>query len=113
LPVGRDSTDAEFQARHQTYIFYIFCREKEYRLSPPLPSILDRRVRGEGSMQYSTAYVVAVTTLVAGALVLGLGSGASYAAKSKPVVVKVSQAAAPSQPVRLRYYGGPKSPMYP
>jgi hypothetical protein len=108
----RDSTDVEFQARHQTYLFYISRREKEYRLSPPPPSILDRRVRGEGSMKSSTAYVVAVTTLVAGALVLGLGSGASYAAKSKPVVVKVSQAA-PSQPVRLRYYGGPKSPMYP
>jgi hypothetical protein len=63
-------------------------------------------------MQYSKAYVVAVTALVAGALVLGLGNGASYAAKSKPVFVRVSQAP-PVQPVRLRYYGGPKSPMYP
>jgi hypothetical protein len=77
-----------------------------------MPSILDRRrVRGEGSMQSSKTYVVAVTALVAGALV-PLGCGASHAAKSKPVVVKVSQAA-PAQPVRLRYYGGPKSPMSP
>jgi hypothetical protein len=63
-------------------------------------------------MQSSTAYIVAVATLVAGALVLVLSSDASYAAKSKQVVVRVSQAP-PSQPVRLRYYGGPKSPMYP
>jgi hypothetical protein len=63
-------------------------------------------------MQSITANVVAITALVAGALVLVLGSDASYAAKSKQVVVRVSQAP-PSQPVRLRYYGGPKSPMYP
>jgi hypothetical protein len=63
-------------------------------------------------MQTSTAYVVAVTTFVAGAFVLGLGSVASHAAKSKSVVVRVSQAPS-QQPVRLRYYGGPKSPMYP
>jgi hypothetical protein len=63
-------------------------------------------------MQSINVYVVAVTALVAGALVVGLGSDASYAAKSKQVVVRVSQAS-PSQPVRLRYYGGPKSPMYP
>jgi hypothetical protein len=63
-------------------------------------------------MPYSKVSILAATTFVASALVVGLGSGASYAAKSKPVVVKVSQAA-PAQPVRLRYYGGPKSPMSP
>jgi hypothetical protein len=61
-------------------------------------------------MRFSLAYAVAVT-IVAGALVIVIGSGCSFAGKSRPVVVKVSQAS--SQPVRLRYYGGPKSPMYP
>jgi hypothetical protein len=60
-------------------------------------------------MRFS-AYAVA-TAVVACALVIGLGSDYSVAGKSRSVVVKVSQP--PSQPVKLRYYGGPKSPMYP
>ncbi len=60
-------------------------------------------------MQFS-AYAIA-TAIVASALVFGLGSDYSFAAKSRSVVVRVSQP--PSQPVKLRYYGGPKSPMYP
>jgi hypothetical protein len=60
-------------------------------------------------MRFS-AYAVA-TAIVASALVMGLGSDHSFASKSRPVVVKVSQAS--NQPVKLRYYGGPKSPMYP
>jgi hypothetical protein len=67
---------------------------------------------GEGSMRFS-AYAV-VTAIVASALVIGLGSAHSFAGKSRSVVVKVSQASqASNQPVKLRYYGGPKSPMYP
>jgi hypothetical protein len=64
-------------------------------------------------MRFS-AYAVA-TAIVASALVIGFGSDYSFAGKSKPVVVKVSQASSQpiSQPVKLRYYGGPKSPMYP
>jgi hypothetical protein len=64
---------------------------------------------GEGSMRFS-AHAVA-TAIVASALVIALGSDYGFAGKSRSVVVKVSQA--PSQPVKLRYYGGPKSPMYP
>jgi hypothetical protein len=63
----------------------------------------------EGSMRFS-AYAVA-TAIVARALVIGLGSDYGFAGKSRTVVVKVSQAS--SQPVKMRYYGGPKSPMYP
>jgi hypothetical protein len=67
---------------------------------------------GEGSMRFS-AYEVA-TAIVASALVIGLGNAHSFAGKSRSVVVKVSQASqASNQPVKLRYYGGPKSPMYP
>jgi hypothetical protein len=64
-------------------------------------------------MQFS-AYAVA-TAIVASALVIGFGSEYSFAGKSKSGVVRVSQASSPpiSQPVKLRYYGGPKSPMYP
>jgi hypothetical protein len=63
-------------------------------------------------MRFS-AYAVA-TAIVVSALVMGLGSAHSSAGKSKPVVVKVSRASqASNQPVKLRYYGGPKSPMYP
>jgi hypothetical protein len=61
-------------------------------------------------MRFSLAYAVA-TTIVASALVIGFGGDSSFAGKSRTVVVKVSQP--PSQPVKLRYYGGPKSPMYP
>jgi hypothetical protein len=63
-------------------------------------------------MQFSISDAVA-RTIAAGALVIILGCGYSYAdrTKSKPVIAKVSQAS--SQPVKLRYYGGPKSPMYP
>jgi hypothetical protein len=57
-----------------------------------------------------SAYAVAAA-IVASALVIGLGSDYSFAGKSRSVVAKVAQA--PSQPVKLRYYGGPKSPMYP
>jgi hypothetical protein len=60
-------------------------------------------------MRFS-AYAVA-TVIVASALVIGLGSDCSFAGKSRAVAVKVSQAS--TQPVKLRYYGGPKSPMYP
>jgi hypothetical protein len=60
-------------------------------------------------MQFSLSYVVAIT-IAAGALVV-LGSDCSFAGKSRSAVVKVSQAS--TQPVKLRYYGGPKSPMYP
>jgi hypothetical protein len=54
------------------------------------------------------ARIVAVS-----ALMVMFGCGCSYAdkAKSKMVQAKVSQASI--QPVKLRYYGGPKSPMYP
>jgi hypothetical protein len=60
-------------------------------------------------MKFFICYAVAIT-VVASALVV-LGSDCSFAGKSRSVAVKVSQA--PSQPVKLRYYGGPKSPMYP
>jgi hypothetical protein len=61
-------------------------------------------------MRFS-AYVVA-TGIVVSALVIGFGSEHSFAAKSRTVLVKLSQP--PSQsPVKLRYYGGPKSPIYP
>ena len=61
-----------------------------------------------------SAYAVA-TAIIAGALVVGLGSDYGFAGKSRAVAVRVSQAPSPpaSQPVKLRYYGGPKSPMYP
>jgi hypothetical protein len=62
----------------------------------------------EGSMRFSLACVL-VTTIVASALVIGFGSDYSFAGKSRTVVVKVSQ----PQTVKLRYYGGPKNPMYP
>jgi hypothetical protein len=63
-------------------------------------------------MQFSICRAAA-RAVAASALVIILGSGYSYAdrAKSKPVMAKVSWAS--SQPVKLRYYGGPKSPMYP
>jgi hypothetical protein len=63
-------------------------------------------------MRFS-AYSVAA--IVASVLLIGLGSDYSFAGKSKSVVVRVSQASSlpVSQPVKLRYYGGPKSPMYP
>jgi hypothetical protein len=61
-------------------------------------------------MRFSV-YAVA-TAIIASALVIGLGSDLSFAGKSRSVVVRVSQAP-PTQPVKLRYYGGPKSPMYP
>jgi hypothetical protein len=57
-----------------------------------------------------SAFAVA-TAIIASALVIGLGSDLSFAGKSRVVAVKVSQAQ--SQPVKMRYYGGPKSPMYP
>ncbi len=64
-------------------------------------------------MRFS-AYAVA-TAIIASALVIGLGSDYSFAGKSRSAVVRVSQAPSQpvSQPVKLRYYGGPKSPMYP
>jgi hypothetical protein len=64
-------------------------------------------------MQFSITYAVAVRAVIATALMIFLGSGCSYAyrVKSKPVATKVSQETI--QPVKLRYYGGPKSPMYP
>jgi hypothetical protein len=63
-------------------------------------------------MQFSISYAAA-RAIAAGALVIVLGCGCSYAdrAKSKPVLAKVSRTS--SQPIKLRYYGGPKSPMYP
>jgi hypothetical protein len=61
----------------------------------------------------SSISCVATRSVAAIALVIILGCGCSYAdkAKSKPAMAKVSWAS--SQPVKLRYYGGPKSPMYP
>ena len=48
------------------------------------------------------------------AMVVAVGGTNSYAytAKTKWVVAKVPQYA-PEQNVKMRYYGGPKSPMYP
>jgi hypothetical protein len=48
---------------------------------------------------------------MASALAIMVSSGGSYAAKIKPIVVKAAQPS--NQPAKLRYYGGPKSPMYP
>jgi hypothetical protein len=62
-------------------------------------------------MKYSVACTVVVKTVMASALAIMVSSGGSYAAKIKPIVVKAAQPS--NQPAKLRYYGGPKSPMYP
>jgi hypothetical protein len=49
------------------------------------------------------------------AMTVAVGSTASYAHAHRAMAKSVVEApqSAPVQQVRLRYYGGPKSPMYP
>jgi hypothetical protein len=53
-------------------------------------------------------------TVAATTVVIGSTAGYAYAhkARAKSVVAKAPQYV-PEHQVRLRYYGGPKSPMYP
>jgi hypothetical protein len=65
-------------------------------------------------MKLSTVRALATGFAIA-AMTVAAGGTASYAnvhrAKAKSVVA--APQSAPVQQVRLRYYGGPKSPMYP
>ena len=67
-------------------------------------------------MKLSMAAQVLAIRLTVAAMTVVIGSTAGHAcahnAKAKSVVAKVPQYV-PERQVRLRYYGGPKSPMYP
>jgi hypothetical protein len=60
-------------------------------------------------MKYSFVWEASATILTASALSIMIGSSVSYAAKVKPVVFTAAKIS--NQPIKLRYYGGPKSPM--
>lgn len=65
-------------------------------------------------MKLSTVRALTTGFAVA-AMTVAVGSTASYAHAHRAKVKSVMAAPqpAPVQQVRLRYYGGPKSPMYP
>lgn len=67
-------------------------------------------------MKFSKAARILAIGFTVAVMTVAVGSGTSYAyahkAKGKLVVAKAPQYV-PEQQVRLRYYGGPKSPMYP
>ena len=52
------------------------------------------------------------TWLASAIAVVAAGCSDSEAGARKAAVVKAN-AAPPEKPIKLRYYGGPKSPMYP
>jgi hypothetical protein len=67
-------------------------------------------------MKLSTAARILAIGFTVAVMTVAVGSGTGYAyahkAKAKSVAATAPQYA-PEHQVRLRYYGGPKSPMYP
>jgi hypothetical protein len=82
-------------------------------ISTRYPAALDLRVSLTGDLAVRIAVAALILSFGGLAFIGGTSVDARTAGlKSKPIEWRLLQPP-PQQAVRLRYYGGPKSPMYP